>query len=127
MDYAFLKIIHVTCVAVSGVGFAARGALALAGSPVLQQRWLRVVPHVVDTLLLASAMFMLVIAGLWPTQHPWLATKIALLIAYVLLGMLAIGRVRTQLGQRLAYGGALFAFACIVGVAITRHPLLGLA
>lgn len=127
MDYAALKIVHVACVALSGVGFAARGALSLAGSPVLQQRWLRVVPHVVDTLLLASAISMMVVARLWPTQQPWLATKIALLGAYVLLGVLAIGWARTQMGQAVAYVGALLAFAWIVGVAITRHPLLGLA
>jgi uncharacterized membrane protein SirB2 len=126
MDYALLKAIHVTCVALSGVGFVARGALALPGSPLLQRRWVRVLPHVVDTLLLGSAISMVLVARLWPSQQPWLATKIALLVVYVVLGMLAFGRFRTNLGQRAAYVGALLVFAWIVGVALTRQPLLGL-
>jgi uncharacterized membrane protein SirB2 len=126
VDYALLKAVHVTCVVLSGTGFLLRGALALSGAAPMQRRWVRVVPHLVDTVLLASALAMLATARLWPSQHPWLATKIALLIVYVLLGMLAFGRARTQLGQRAAYVGALLVFAWIVGVALTRSPLLGL-
>jgi uncharacterized membrane protein SirB2 len=126
VDYALLKTVHVTCVVLSGAGFLVRGALALSGAAPMQRRWVRVVPHLVDTLLLASALAMLATAGLWPSRHPWLAAKIALLIVYVLLGMLAFGRARTRLGQRVAYAGALLVFAWIVGVALTRSPLLGL-
>lgn len=126
MDYGLLKLIHVTCVVASGAGFALRGALALSGAAPVSPRWLRVLPHVVDTVLLGSALAMVAIARLWPHQQPWLATKIALLVVYVILGTLALGRARTQLGRRMAFAGALLAFAWIVGVALTRHPLPGL-
>lgn len=127
LDYATLKIVHVSCVMLSGAGFALRGALALAGEPVMRQRWIRIVPHVVDTLLLASAIAMAVIAHLKPTQQPWIAAKIALLVVYVLLGTWALRRARTRRAQGLAYAGALLTFSYIVGIALTRSPILGLA
>lgn len=126
MDYALLKIVHVTCVVASGIGFALRGVRALSGATPWSPRWLRLLPHAVDTALLASALAMVAIARLWPGDNPWLATKLALLVVYVTLGTLALGRARTQLGQRVAFAGALLTFAWIVGVALTRHPFLGL-
>lgn len=125
-DYALLKAVHVGCVVLSGTGFALRGALALAASPALQRCWVRVLPHVVDTLLLASAIGMAWIARLSPLAHPWLAAKIALLLLYVLLGTIALRRARTWRRRALAYGGALATFGLIVAVALSRSATLGL-
>ncbi len=124
--YATLKAVHITCVIASGTGFFARGLLMLAGSRWLNARFVRVAPHVVDTLLLASAITMAVIAHLVPTQQPWLMAKIVGLIAYIVLGAIALryGRTRTQ--RTLAFVAALATFAYIVGVALTRSPVLGL-
>ena len=56
--YLLVKQLHVACVVLSLAGFAARGALMLAGSPLLQARFVRVAPHIVDTVLLASALIL---------------------------------------------------------------------
>ena len=120
LDYATLKIVHVSCVAVSGCSFVLRGALAFAGSPLLARRWVRVLPHVIDTALLASAIAMVLIARLWPAAHPWLAAKIALLLLYVLLGSIALRRARSLRGRAIAFAGALVVFALIIAVALTR-------
>jgi len=123
MDFALLKVVHVTCVAVSGAGFALRGALALADAPVMRQPWVRVLPHILDTLLLVSGAWMAWIAHLAPTRHPWLAAKIALLALYIVLGAVSL-RQRKSRGVRVAaYVGALLTFAWIVGVALTRNPM----
>lgn len=127
LSYALLKNVHVGCVVVSGLGFALRGALVLAGSPLMQQRWVRVLPHVVDTALLVSAVAMAVMARLSPLAHPWLAAKIALLVVYVALGTIALRRARSQRARVLAYGAALATFAWIAGIALTRSPLAGLS
>jgi uncharacterized membrane protein SirB2 len=86
----------------------------------------RVVPHVVYTLLLASAISMAVLAHLVPTELPWRAAKIVGLIVYIVLGAIALryGRTRTQ--RALAFAAALAAFAYIIVVALTRSPSLGL-
>lgn len=123
--YATLKAIHVGCVIASGAGFFARGLLMLAGSPLLQARFVRVAPHIVDTLLLASAITMAVLAHLVPTQQPWLMTKIIGLVVYIVLGAIALRYGRTRGQRTLAFAAALATFAYIVGVALTRSPLLG--
>ena len=55
MSYAALKMIHVTSVVVSYLLFSLRSMWMMRGSAVLQQRWVKITPHVVDTILLMSA------------------------------------------------------------------------
>ncbi|MCU0938161.1 MAG: SirB2 family protein [Burkholderiaceae bacterium] len=125
--YEALKWVHVGCVIASGAGFVARGALMLAGSPLLEARIVRVAPHVIDTVLLASAVTMAVLAQLSLLAHPWLAAKIVALLVYIVLGSLALRRARTRALRIGALAGAVLAFGYIVGVALTRDPLSWLA
>jgi uncharacterized membrane protein SirB2 len=118
--YAFLKFLHVSCVALTGTGFALRGIWMLRNSPMLARRWVRVLPHVVDTALLASAIALAVATGQYPLAQSWLTAKVLGLLAYVILGAIALRRGRT-LGIRItAFSGALAAFAYIVAVALTK-------
>ncbi len=121
--YEALKWLHVASVAASGAGFLARGALMLADSPLLRMRVVRVVPHVVDTVLLASAIALAVLARLSPLQHTWLATKIIALLLYILLGTVALKRGRTRRGRATAFAAAVAVFAYIVSVALQRDAL----
>lgn len=123
MDYALLKSLHVAFVVASGCGFALRGALMLRRSPLLATRVARVLPHFVDTLLLAAAIGMLVIARMSPLAHPWLMAKIIALLAYIVLGAVALRRGRTPRVRALAFAAALATFAYIVGVALAHDPL----
>jgi uncharacterized membrane protein SirB2 len=122
-DYTLVKAIHVVSVVLSGAGFVLRGAWMLRGSPLLHRRLTRILPHLVDTVLLASALTLMVVSRQYPTNHPWVAAKIVALVAYVVLGSLALKRGRTARTRRLALAGALALFAYIVAVALTRHPL----
>ncbi len=121
--YEALKWLHVGCVAASGAGFLARGALMLAGSPLLRARLVRIAPHVVDTLLLAAGVSMAIAARLSPLAHPWLAAKIAGLLVYIVLGAVALRCGRTRRVRMLALIGAATVFAYIVGTALQRDPL----
>ena len=122
--YLVVKQIHVACVALSLAGFIARGALMIAASPLLQSRFVRVAPHVVDTLLLASAIWLAGLLHQYPFVHGWLTAKLLGLLAYIGFGTMALKRGRT-LRERVAYFVlALCAAAYIVAVAITRDPSL---
>lgn len=127
LDYYTLKAIHLGCVVVSIAGFAARYLLMLADSPLRGARALRVLPHVVDTVLLASAVAMAWLLGLNPLQHPWLAAKILALLAYIVLGTIALRRGRTRSARALAGLAAMLVYAYMVLVAITKSPLGPLA
>ena len=96
----------------------------LNDSPLLRARLTRVVPHVVDTLLLGSALLMAWQSSQYPFAQGWLTAKFFGLLAYILCGTMALKRARTK-GRRVVFLVlALLAYAYIVGVALTRNPLL---
>jgi uncharacterized membrane protein SirB2 len=122
MSYALLKYVHVACATISVAGFFLRGALMLAGASLLQKRLLRIAPHVVDTLLLASAIALSVMLGQYPFVHGWVTAKVLALLAYIVLGTTALKRGRTRTVRASAFVLALLVFAYIVSVALTRSP-----
>ena len=110
------------CAAVSGSLFLLRGAWMLRASPSLQQRWVKVAPHVVDTLLLGSAITLAAWSGQYPFVQGWLTAKVIALIGYILLGTIALKRGRTRAVRAGAFVGALAMFGYIVAVAVTKNP-----
>jgi uncharacterized membrane protein SirB2 len=123
MDYATLKLIHQGAVAISISGFFARGAGALSGATWARGRAARTLPHVVDTVLLATAIALAWLLSLNPLATPWLAAKIVGLLAYIGLGMVALKPGRPLALRAAAWIAALLCFAQIVATAITKDPL----
>lgn len=119
--YLTLKTIHVSFVIISIVGFILRSILVYRESPILQRRWIRILPHVNDTLLLASALAMVVMSAQYPFVADWLTAKVFGLLAYIVLGVFAL-RGRTAIIRRNAFFAALTTFGWIVSVALIRHP-----
>lgn len=120
--YLALKHFHITCVVLSGAGFALRGAWALAGSPLARARLTRVLPHVVDSCLLLSAIGLAWMAGQYPFVHGWLTAKIVGLLAYIGLGMVALKPGRAMALRAGAFVAALATFSWIVSVALSKNP-----
>jgi len=126
LEYLLVRHLHVTCVLLSVSLFVWRGALALMSWPWRQWRVLRVAPHVVDTVLLGSALWLAWRIGQYPFVNGWLTAKVLGLLAYVLLGLRALGQ-NTRQSQRLPFfGAALLTMSYIVGVALTHSPSWGL-
>jgi len=124
MSYLALKHLHVACVVLSGLGFSLRGWWMLNDSPRLKARLVRVAPHVIDSLLLGSALVMAWQSSQYPFAHSWLTAKFFGLLAYILCGTMALKRARTKSRRVVFLVLALLAYAYIVGVALTRNPLL---
>ena len=124
MTYLILKHLHVTCVVLSGLGFALRGWWMLNDSPRLMARLTRIVPHVVDTLLLGSALVMAWLSGQYPFAQGWLTAKFFGLLIYILCGTMALKRGKTKAQRSFFLVLAIAAYAYIVGVALTRSPWL---
>lgn len=119
--YYAIKHLHVTCVALSAAGFLLRGLWMMTGSPLLQHRLTRVLPHVIDSLLLLSAITLAVMIQQYPFAAGWVTAKVVGLLAYILLGTLALKRGRTM-GMRItAFTAALLVYAWIVSVAFTKQ------
>lgn len=127
MDYALLRTAHIATVHISLALFLLRGFWMLRESPRLHDRWVRILPHVNDTLLLAAAIAMLVVGGFNPLQHPWLMAKILGLLAYIGVGTVALKRGRTKSTRVKALIVAVGIFAYIVAVAVTKQVVPGMA
>lgn len=123
MDYYALKHLHMGCAALSGSLFLLRGYWMLRAPLRLQSRWVRTLPHLVDTTLLGSAVALAVTSGQYPIEQNWLSAKVLALLLYIVLGTVALKRGRTPAIRAAALAAALTVFAYIVAVAVTKHPL----
>lgn len=122
MEYATLKSIHQSAVALSFISFTTRGLGAMAGADWVRSRMAKTLPHIVDSVLLLSA-----IALAWwlqanPLHTPWLFAKITGLLVYIGLGMVALRFAKTRAVRVTAWFAALLTFAYIASVAISKNP-----
>ena len=120
--YAQIKAFHIVVALLSGSLFALRGTFALAGA-----RWPNAAPvrwtsYAIDTALLTAALMLLTILPGAMFANGWLYVKLGFLVAYVVLGVMALRRARTRRGRVLCFVGALLAFACIYATARSHDP-----
>jgi len=123
VTYVILKYTHVAAVVASFTLFFVRGLWMMAAPEKLAARWVRVVPHVIDTVLLVSAIALAAVTAQYPFVQPWLTAKVLALPVYILLGTVAIRRGRTRHVRIVAWILALTVFGYMVAVARARVPL----
>ena len=126
MDYAVLKMIHVSSVILSFSLFFLRGIWLIQDSQNLHQRWIKILPHINDTVLLISAILLAVVIQQNPLDHAWLTAKVSGLLVYIGLGMVAMRFGKTRKTRITAWIAALCVFIYIVLVALTKSPVLGI-
>ena len=93
-------------------------------STMLQHRVVKILPHVVDTVLLASALIMVFWSAQYPFVQNWLTVKVFALIAYIVLGTIALKRGRTRSVRVCTFVAAIVVFIYIGLVAVTKHALV---
>lgn len=123
MGYLALKNIHLASVVLSYLLFFVRGVWMMRDSPLLARRWVKIVPHVVDTVLLASAIATAAMIRQYPFVHPWLTAKVIGLVVYIGLGMIALKRGKTKGARVAAWVAAQLVFLYIVAAALTKQAL----
>ena len=123
MDYYTLKTLHISCVVASITLFVFRGSLALTGYP--WRRWgiLRWLPHLVDTVLLSSAVWLSWQLGQYPFVDAWLTAKVLALLAYIGLGSFALSLKTSTRRRPFFFAAALLSVSYIVGVALTHSAV----
>jgi uncharacterized membrane protein SirB2 len=123
MDYGTVKLIHQSAVALSFAGFFARGLGVFAGAAWVRARVAKTLPHIVDSVLLLSALGLAWTLRLTPAEAPWLLAKIIGLVVYIGLGTLALKPGRSLRLRAVAWFAALAVFGYIVSVALTKSVL----
>ena len=113
-----LKGFHVTLAYLTAVGFILRGLWSLLGSELGSARWVRVVPHIIDTLLLILGVTLAVRIGA-SLADAWLAAKMTALLAYIGFGVLAM-RASSRPLKLFGFCAALLSLAYLFTVAYSR-------
>jgi uncharacterized membrane protein SirB2 len=121
--YPQIKQAHILLALSSGAIFALRGGGSLLGMQWSQWLTVRMTSYAVDTSLLTAAMMLLVILPRAMYANGWLATKIVLIVVYIVLGIFALRRARTRSARAICYAAALAVFGFIYTIARAHHPL----
>ena len=121
--YALVKFVHVASVALSLTGFVLRGLLMMRDSSLLKARWIRVLPHINDTVLLIAALSLAAMSGQYPFVVDWVTAKVLGVIAYIILGALALRDASTRRLRIICWYASIAVFGWIVSVALTRQPM----
>jgi len=118
--YASLKLIHVACVVASGSLFALRFAMLSWRPNERLPKLLKVLPHIIDTVLLGAAIGLLYLLSVNPFQVTWLTAKIVALVAYIGFGALCLRSKPGSRRQAALFLIAVSTYSYIVLVALTK-------
>lgn len=124
MSYLALKHLHMSFAALSGALFLIRGILMLRvtdSASFMKKTWLDRSTHVIDTVLLASALGLVIWSAQYPGVLPWLTVKVIAVVAYIVAGAIALRRGKTRAVRTGAFVAALLIFAYIVKLAVTKQ------
>ena len=120
MNYLAIKHLHITAAVLSILFFVLRAYWSVAGSPKLQAKFVRIAPHVIDTVLLVCGIILAVMIG---PEQPWILAKLIGVVLYIVIGTIAIKRGKTAGARGLAALVAIAVFFYIVGVALYHNPM----
>lgn len=123
MTYSILKALHVGCAITSYTLFLLRGIWSFTGSPIQRQRWTGILPHVVDTLLLSSAIALAFSIHQYPFANAWLTAKVLGLLLYIALGLVALKYGKRNALRVSAWLAAQAVFAYIALVALRHNAM----
>lgn len=118
-----IRLLHISCAIASGALFLVRGLPVLLGLPPFDRRSLRRLSYGIDTVLLGAAIVLMVLLRAWPGTQHWVAVKLSLVVAYIVLGSLALKRGRTRAIRRAAFLSAVVVYLAIIAVARSHDPL----
>lgn len=116
--YLLFKHIHLAAVGLSGLFFAVRGLWMMYGSTVMQTALVRVLPHVIDTVLLLSAGALVYHLGGIPL---WVQVKVLALFVYVGFGVTAF-KAGNMAVRMTAFFLGLLTYSFIISVAVSKSP-----
>ena len=115
-----IKLIHMSTAFISISFFMVRGFWVFKNSPMMSKKWVKILPHVNDTVLLITATLLALSVQQYPFVDGWLTAKFTALIIYIIFGMFALKRAKEMKNKVVFFILALVTFSYIVGVALTR-------
>ncbi len=118
--YLIVKKIHIITAVLSMLGFVIRGWWTYQQSPLMQHKLVKVFPHINDSFLLAAAIYLSLMSGLYPFQQSWLGVKVILLVSYIIAGTIALKPGKSTQTRVAAFVIAIISVSLIFVHAIVR-------
>lgn len=92
MDYLTIKHAHAGLAYLSALLFLIRFGLMYAGSGLMKIKLIKILPHVIDTVLVLLAIWLCILIQQYPITDHWLTAKVVALVVLVGAGVVAIKR-----------------------------------
>ena len=121
--YMMAKHLHMTAVGLSILLFVFRFIWSQFDASVLSKMWVKILPNIVDTVLLASAIWLCVILSQYPFVNAWLTFKVVGVVLYIVFGLFALKKAKTTMGKWSFFVAALAVLMATAMVAVTKQPL----
>jgi len=118
--YLLVKDIHITTAILSLFGFCLRAWWMFTNNKLLHSKIVKITPHINDTILLGSAVYLSVVSELYPFVVGWLGVKLMLLLIYVFAGTIALKRGKTKKTRVVALVVAISSIIVIFYLAIFK-------
>ncbi|MCG7495733.1 SirB2 family protein [Vibrio sp. Of7-15] len=122
--YAAVKHIHLLSIVLSISLFVFRYILVMRASPMLEKPLLKKMPHMVDTVLLATGIGLVLITGFTPFTPAglWLTEKLTCVMVYIALGFVTLHYGKNKVFKTFAFLGALGWLMVAAKLAVTKVP-----
>ncbi len=117
------KHLHMTLAAISVALFTLRFVWLLRHSVMLERKWVKITPHIIDALLITVGIAMAVKLLINPMEQLWLAEKLLALAAYIFTAFYTLKLARNRTMQFIGYFGAIGWILLVVRLAMTKTPL----
>ncbi|WP_334059240.1 SirB2 family protein [Alteromonas sp. S005] len=121
--YMMAKHLHLTAVGLSILFFVFRFIWSQFDATALNKKWVKILPHIIDTVLLASAIWLCVILSQYPFVNAWLTFKVIGVVLYIVFGLFALKKAKTKLSKWGFFVAALVVLMATAMVAVTKQPL----
>ncbi|MDG1752651.1 MAG: SirB2 family protein [Thalassotalea sp.] len=118
-----MKHLHMTIALISIVLFTLRFFWTLAGSSQLDKKWVKITPHIVDTLLLGLGVVMMMKLALNPLEQLWLGEKLIAVVAYIFTGYYTLKLARNRTMQVIGYLGAMGWILLVARLAMSKENI----
>lgn len=124
--YLALKNIHLLSIALSAILLSVRFALVMANSQLIDKKFIKIAPHVVDTVLLLTGIGLIISLGFIPftAGNEWFTQKVTCILAYFALGFFALKMAKNKLLRIFAFFGALGWLVMAANIAMTKTSSL---
>ena len=121
--YLIFKHSHLTLILLSVCFLVIRVIGTSVNAQWVNKKLIKVAPHIIDTILLASAIGLMVILSQYPVVNAWLSAKVVALVAYIVLGTMALKGQKSAV-QRFAFLAlALLCIGYMASVALSKNPM----